>query len=87
MAAGKAIVSTEKGAEGLGLRHGDAMLLAQSVREMGPMIVELLRNEAKRHDLEQQARAVAWEKFDRVPGHQQLAQWYLALLRRGRRPS
>ncbi|MBP1684722.1 MAG: glycosyl transferase group 1 [Deltaproteobacteria bacterium] len=87
MAAGKAIVSTEKGAEGLGLHHGDAILLATSVREMGPLVVELLRNAAKRRELEQRARTVAWERFDRVPGHEQLAAWYLALLGRGRRRS
>ncbi|MFN8625056.1 MAG: glycosyltransferase [Candidatus Binatia bacterium] len=87
MAAGKAIVSTEKGAEGLGLRHGDALLLAKSVRDMGPLVVELLRNAAKRRALEHRARAVAWEKFDRVAGYRQLAEWYLALLQQGRRSS
>jgi len=86
MAAGKAVVSTEKGAEGLGLRHGDTSLLAKSVREMGPLVIELLRDRTKRRDLEQRARAVAWEQFDRVPRHQQLAQWYLTLLQRGHSP-
>jgi len=54
---------------------------------MGPLVVELLRNAAKRRELEQRARTVAWERFRPRPRHEQLAAWYLALLGRGRRRS
>jgi glycosyltransferase involved in cell wall biosynthesis len=80
LAAGKAVVSTLKGAEGLGLRDGDGILLAPAVEAMAPLVVRVLNDEGLRRRLEDRARAVAAEKFDREAEHRRLATWYRELL-------
>jgi sugar transferase (PEP-CTERM/EpsH1 system associated) len=51
MAMAKAVVSTKVGAEGLPVRHGEDVLLAESVEEFARHAVELLRNPARRRQI------------------------------------
>lgn len=44
MAAGVAVVTTPFGAEGLGLRHGENVLIGQDARSLAKLTVELLRS-------------------------------------------
>jgi glycosyltransferase involved in cell wall biosynthesis len=44
MAAGKAVVSTSVGAEGLDVHHGHDIILADSARELGDSVVQLLQD-------------------------------------------
>lgn len=81
-AAGKAVVSTRKGAEGLGLQHGRDALLADSVAAMAPLVVEVLGDAALRRRLERGARETAEQRFDRAREHRHLADWYEDLLDR-----
>lgn len=80
LAAGKAVVSTYKGAEGLGLEEGDGILLAPNASEMAPLVLRVLSDGCLRRDLESRARAVAARKFDRIAEHRRLAEWYRELL-------
>ncbi len=82
LAAGKAVVSTEKGAEGLGLEHERDLLIAPDVAQMKPLVSRLLGDAAARQALERRALARARLSFDRVTEHEKLADWYHALLRR-----
>ncbi len=79
MAAAKAVVSTVRGAEGLGLTHRDDALLARSLAEMGPLVLEALQDRELRTSLELRARATAAARFDSVGEHQRLATWYREL--------
>lgn len=62
-ACAKAIVSTSLGAEGLPLRHGNELLLADTSADFGAAVVTLLRNPALRSELGARARA-ATRGFD-----------------------
>ncbi|HEY9403723.1 MAG TPA: glycosyltransferase family 4 protein, partial [Pyrinomonadaceae bacterium] len=59
MAAGKAVVSTTIGAEGLDVRHGENILLADDAESFARDLVRLLGDEAERARLEQAASALA----------------------------
>jgi len=82
LAAGKPVVATRKAAEGLGLVGGKDLLLSETVAEMGPLVIQVLRNDALRAQLSRHARAAVRDKFDRVSEHQRLVNWYRELLRR-----
>lgn len=62
MAAGKAIVSTSVGAEGLGLKHGKEALIADDPVEMAREIIELLMEPKKIAELGRQARSFILQK-------------------------
>ena len=59
MAAGKAVVSTTVGAEGLDVTHGRNVLLADDATAFAAAVVELLQDEARRRALEVAASALA----------------------------
>jgi len=58
MAAGKAVVSTTLGAEGLPVTHGQNILLADEPEEFARRVVDLLRDEGLRTRMGQAARAL-----------------------------
>ena len=60
---GKAIVSTTTGAEGLGARHGENMLIADTADAFADAIVQLLYDAPLRHRLGAAARAEAVTRF------------------------
>ena len=63
MAAGKAVVSTSIGAEGLDVHHGKDVVLADNPRQFGDAILMFLRDEGLRHRYEVAAAEVA-RKYD-----------------------
>jgi glycosyltransferase involved in cell wall biosynthesis len=64
MAMGKAVVSTTVGAEGLPVRHGEHVLLADEPVAFARAVVDLLRDLPRRRRLESAARALVVEKYD-----------------------
>ena len=71
MAMGKAIVSTPAGINGLDLRHGRDVLIANTGAEMAAAIERLIDNPHERKTLEQTARRTAeehygWDRIGRV---------------------
>lgn len=58
------IVSTSKGAEGLSVRHGEHLLLADTPRAFADAILKLFRNEPLRQSLTDNAYALARAKYD-----------------------
>jgi len=64
LAYGKAIVSTSIGAEGIAIKKGEHMLIADSVEEFVNAIDLLLRSAAEKKKLEQNAKAFAKEQLD-----------------------
>jgi len=63
MAAGKAVVSTTIGAEGLPVKHGDNILLADEPESIARCIVELLSNSGLRTQLGDSARRLVAEGY------------------------
>lgn len=63
MAAGRAVVSTTVGAEGLDITDGDDIVLADTAVLFASSVVELLRNGNRRAEVEQRAAALA-ARFD-----------------------
>jgi len=63
MAAGKAVVSTSVGAEGLEVHHGSDIWLADDAGSLAEAVVALLLNRELRRDMERAAAAQA-RKFD-----------------------
>jgi sugar transferase (PEP-CTERM/EpsH1 system associated) len=64
MAMGKAIVSTTVGAEGLPVRDGQHLILADDPRGIAAGIVKLLRDVDRRRELEAAARSLVVESYD-----------------------
>ncbi len=64
MAMGKAVVSTTVGAEGLSVTHGQHVLVADEPRMFARAVVRLLRDVARRRQLEDAARALVVEQYD-----------------------
>lgn len=64
MAAGKAVVSTTIGAEGLPVEHGTHLRLADDPEHFAQTVVSLLRQPAERCAMEGAARALVAERFD-----------------------
>jgi sugar transferase (PEP-CTERM/EpsH1 system associated) len=64
MAAGKAIVSTTVGAEGLPTTDGQHLLLADSPEAFASTVIGLLRDDNRREHLERQARTLVAERYD-----------------------
>lgn len=79
-AAGRAIVTTAKGAEGLGLVHGEHALVVPDLESMGPAVRSLLQDTELRDRLARRARRLALGRFDRVACHERLGDWYRQLL-------
>lgn len=63
MAMGKAVVSTSIGAEGLPVRHGEDILLADTPADFASSVLSLLRDANQRARLGTAARALVQEKY------------------------
>lgn len=63
MAMGKAVVSTSVGAEGLAVRSGENIILADSPKGFAQSIVSLLRDPKQREQLGAAARALVQENY------------------------
>jgi glycosyltransferase involved in cell wall biosynthesis len=67
MAMGKAVVSTRIGVEGLPVRDGDNVVLADSPDDFAAAVARLLKDKAERERIERNARAyveanVSWRR-------------------------
>ncbi len=80
MSYGKAIVSTEIGAEGINYTHNKNILIANSAAEFSKCVIELLTNDQKRKELELEAAAFAKQEFDNTKVVSKLVQFYQTLL-------
>ena len=63
MAMGKAVVSTSMGAEGLPVRHGDNIILADDPADFARQVVDLLRDPLRRQRLGHAARQLVEENY------------------------
>jgi polysaccharide biosynthesis protein PslH len=63
MAMGKAVVSTSMGAEGLPVRHGENIVLADDPADFARQVVQLLRDPQRRVQLGQAARQLVEENY------------------------
>ena len=64
MAMGKAIVSTTVGAEGLPVKHGEHVWLADNPQAFARAVVSLMRDDDRRRQLEAAARKLVLERYD-----------------------
>jgi sugar transferase (PEP-CTERM/EpsH1 system associated) len=64
MAAGKAVVSTTIGAEGLPVESGKHLAIADTPEEFAATVIRLLRNPAERHAIAHAARALMEARYD-----------------------
>jgi glycosyltransferase involved in cell wall biosynthesis len=64
MAAGRAVVSTTIGAEGLPTEHGRHLLLADTPRDFADAVITLLRDPATRSAIEAEGRALVTGRYD-----------------------
>lgn len=64
MAYGKAIVSTSVGAEGINYTNGKNIVIADLPKDFIKAVVDLLKDEIKRNELEKGAQAFAEQEFD-----------------------
>ena len=64
MSMGKAVVSTTIGAEGLPVRDGQHLLLADTPQDFAAAVVRLLRNVEQRRSIEAAARTLVVERYD-----------------------
>lgn len=64
MAAGRSVVSTHKGAEGLNLQDQDGILLASDPSEFADALIRLHKSPPLRKSLEQKAIQIAASRFD-----------------------
>jgi glycosyltransferase involved in cell wall biosynthesis len=67
MAAGLPVVTTKKGAEGLGLQAGKHVLYAETAQEFGEAILRILRSRPLSAELSLEATALVRERFDWIP--------------------
>jgi glycosyltransferase involved in cell wall biosynthesis len=72
MAAGKAIVSTSIGAEGLPTTDGQHLVLADNADAFASAVIGLLRDDTRRQHLERQARTLVAEHYDWAAAAEQL---------------
>ena len=63
MAMGKAVVSTSMGAEGLPVRHGENIILADDPADFARQVVDLLRDPPRRQRLGHAARQLVEESY------------------------
>lgn len=63
MAMGKAVVSTTMGAEGLPVRHGENIILADDPADFAHQVVELLRDPPRRAQLGRAARQLVEQNY------------------------
>jgi polysaccharide biosynthesis protein PslH len=63
MAMGKAVVSTTMGAEGLPVRHGENIILADDPADFAQHVVRLFRDPARRAELGRAARQLVEQSY------------------------
>jgi glycosyltransferase involved in cell wall biosynthesis len=64
MAAGVPVISTTLGAEGIDVRHGENILIANGDSEIRDCVLSLVRDEASRETLCVKARALVTERYE-----------------------
>jgi sugar transferase (PEP-CTERM/EpsH1 system associated) len=64
MAAGVPVISSRLGAEGLAIKDGENIILAETAEEFRRAIFEMIRNEAKRQSIIASARNLVWNRYD-----------------------
>jgi len=82
MAAGRAVVSSSIGAEGLELRHGTDVLLADAPTDFAAACVSVLNDAETRGRLERSGRRLVEEKYDWSVTRQGLKELYRILASR-----
>ncbi len=80
MCYGKAIVSTQIGAEGINAKHGKDILLIDEPSEFANAVIRLLKNESERLELEGNAITFAKHNFDYLPISKRLLEFYKQLI-------
>lgn len=80
MAYGKSIVSTEIGAEGINYTHNKNIIIANTAEEFSAQVIELLTNDQKRKQIEDEAAAFAKIEFDNYRVVSKLVDFYRGLL-------
>lgn len=79
-ALGKAVVSTPQGAEGLAVREGDNISIADDPESFAAAVLRVLRSASFRSRLEEQGRATAVETYDWDVIGESMTRAYRALL-------
>jgi glycosyltransferase involved in cell wall biosynthesis len=79
MEAGRAIISTTLGAEGIPLTHGEDILLADSPQAFADGILELVSDSTLREKLGRNARASAAQAFDNARFTRELLDFYASI--------
>lgn len=82
MAAGVPVVSTRLGAEGLDVRDGENIILADTTRELSQSIADLARNEMFCFKLSEAARSFVRDRYDWSAIGASLLDTHLSLARR-----
>ncbi|MBP8034539.1 MAG: glycosyltransferase family 4 protein [Bacteroidia bacterium] len=80
MAYGKAIVSTSVGAEGIKYTNGKNLMIADLPKDFIKAVVDLLKDEAKRTELEKGAQSFAEQEFDNAKVVSGLVNFYKTVL-------
>jgi glycosyltransferase involved in cell wall biosynthesis len=80
MCFGKAIVSTQIGAEGINAKHGKDILLIDEPSEFANAVIRLLKNENERFVLEENAYSFARNHFDYLSVAGNLVAFYNQLI-------
>jgi sugar transferase (PEP-CTERM/EpsH1 system associated) len=84
MAMGRAVVSTTIGAEGLPVRDGTHLRIADDPRAFADAVVRLFEDDAERRALGQRARQLVVEQYDWAAAAAELEDALLEAARRGR---
>jgi glycosyltransferase involved in cell wall biosynthesis len=77
---GKAIVSTHIGAEGINATHGKEIVLCDEAKDFTNAVIQLLKNENQRVEIEKNGLTFAKEHFDYLPIATQLVAFYKKLI-------
>ena len=72
----RAVVSTESGCAGLGLRHGESVWIGEGAVAFAEGVIALLKDPAQRREIALNARRIAEAEFDwTAMGRAQTALW------------
>jgi glycosyltransferase involved in cell wall biosynthesis len=82
MAAGKAIVTTVIGAEGINYENGQHLLIAKDAKSFSDAIVRLCTDKVLRDNLGKNARALIAKEHDNTKLMQKLTAFYAELLKK-----
>ncbi len=82
MAAGVPVVSTTLGAEGLAVRNGENIFLADTAEELAHALIGLIEHEAQRRQLTEAARQLVAARYDWTSLGAKLSDTYRSLIER-----